>query len=432
MRTNKNVTSMPSHRACALGLLALAVFGCGATPERGGSGGIAGTGGSDGAGGGGSGGSAGTGGMALACLPVEDFLCVNADIDPIEPCCALLAPPDQENACTGNERLVNPTSCTATGTTVAYRLTLLKVADDCNVGYDLDGCVGTSCLNGGIAPNEGMNGVDNALAGLAPIFDAVGTNLNCVNQPLSDALCGLTDDPELGTCMRGTAEPGTECTIIWTCEGGANDGVNCALADDCPDGTCVEDDGCPDAAGKTCEWGDNDGNDCSVDDDCPLGRCSDNIGTCRFGDDDCSMSILPFEALFVIDANPAESCANVQVSSGGDTSDVIVNISTPANEGDPVCASGTLGTIPVTIGGVAGAFGNAVIRMTVSANGFSDGLLGATIGEATLNEVGRHCHGSRGINFHFTWPPSSSTSMTISRLTPRRAAHCRPRSRLAA
>ena len=103
------------------------------------------------------------------------------------------------------------------------------------------------------------------------------------------------------------------------------------------------------------------------------------------------MSIPSFEALFVIDANPAESCANVQVNSGGETSDVILNISTPANEGDPFCASGTLGTIPVTIRGVAVAFSNAVIRMTVSADGFSDGLVGATIGEANFGELVRHC-----------------------------------------
>jgi hypothetical protein len=319
-------------------------------------------------------------------------LCTNTDIDPIEPCCALSAPPDQENACTGNESLVNPTSCTATGITIAYQLTLLKVADDCDVGYDLDTCNGYSCLIGAAAPGEGMNGVDNALAGLGPAHETLGVNPNCVNQALSEALCGLTDDPELATCVGGTAEPGTECTIVrTTCEGGTNDGVSCALSDGCPGGTCVRDDGCPD--GKTCNGGDNDGNDCTVDDDCPLGTCINDIGRCRLDDDDCSMSIAPFEALFVIDANPAESCANVQLSSGGETSDVIVNISTPANEGDPVCASGTLGTIPVTIGGVAGAFGNAVIRMTVSANGFSDGLLGATIGIVTVNELGRHCGG---------------------------------------
>jgi len=144
-------------------VLTLGVMGCSETAGTGGSGGV-----------GGVGGVGGTGGMALACLPVEDILCANTDIDPIEPCCALLAPPDQENACTGNESLVNPTSCTATGTTVMYQLVLLKIAGDCNVGYDLDTCNGYSCERGLIAPGEGIDGVDNALAGLASVQVFVG------------------------------------------------------------------------------------------------------------------------------------------------------------------------------------------------------------------------------------------------------------------
>jgi hypothetical protein len=51
--------------------------------------------------------------------------------------------------------------------------------------------------------------------------------------------------------------------------------------------------------------------------------------------------------------------------------------------GATVCASGQLGIIPVTLAGTAGVLGNAVVRMTVSDAGFSDGLLGATADSET-------------------------------------------------
>ena len=52
-------------------------------------------------------------------------------------------------------------------------------------------------------------------------------------------------------------------------------------------------------------------------------------------------------------------------------------------EGATVCASGQLGILPVTLAGTAGVLGNAVVRMTVSEDGFSDGLLGATADSET-------------------------------------------------
>jgi hypothetical protein len=45
--------------------------------------------------------------------------------------------------------------------------------------------------------------------------------------------------------------------------------------------------------------------------------------------------------------------------------------------------SGQLGILPVTLAGAAGVLGNAVVRMTVSPEGFSDGLLGASADSET-------------------------------------------------
>jgi len=123
-------------------------------------------------------------------------LCVNGEIDPIAPCCELPAPPDVPDACQGNESLVNPTSCTPTGTVVTHRLTYFQVLGDCNTGYDLDRCNGRSCTAGGLATAEGAGGVDNALAGLAPVVDAIGLNLASVNQGFANSLCGGADMDE--------------------------------------------------------------------------------------------------------------------------------------------------------------------------------------------------------------------------------------------
>jgi len=43
------------------------------------------------------------------------------------------------------------------------------------------------------------------------------------------------------------------------------------------------------------------------------------------------------------------------------------------------CLSGTGGSIPFEIVGVPGEFRNAVLRMTISEAGFSNGLLGVTV-----------------------------------------------------
>ena len=261
------------------------------------------------------------------CNPADNR-CTDASIDEITPCCELPVP-DQASACTGSESVTNPTSCTPTGNAVTHRLNTLETASSCNIGYDLDRCDGASCLPGGLAPFEGLQAVDNALTGLAPVLDGVGGNLGGVNQSFSDGLCGITDDPVLGTCLGGSsdAEP------------------------------------------------------CTSDLDCP------GLGAfCLLDDGDCSLEIPPIDIELVVDANFAEGCANVQVNSSGTSSDVILNLASPTEAGT-ACVSGVLGTIPISVAGYPGQFENSVVRMTVSGDGFSDGLLGVTIDEATAVAV---------------------------------------------
>ncbi len=202
-----------------------------------------------------------------------------------------------ESVCTGDESLENPESCDATGTVVTHKLTLFEIVGDCNIGYDLDSCNGQSCLPGGLAPAEGEDGVDNALAGLAPVLEGVGGNLGGVNQAFSDALCGESDQ------------------------------------DDMVEG--------------------------------------------------CETDVTALDLGFAVDANLEEGCANVGLLVGGEEAgSVILNVSAPNNDGN-VCASGTIGTIPVEIGGTEGAFGNATVNITISQGGFSNGVMAATVDSDT-------------------------------------------------
>ena len=164
---NANLGELAARFLVSLTLV-LAVVGC---SEATGTGGEAGTWGGGASGGGG---TAGTGADPLPCQPTTDR-CQNATIGAHEPCCEQ-AVPEQENTCDGSESTVNPASCTPTGNPTTYRLTVMEVEDDCNVGYDLDGCNGQSCVPSGLAPAEGMSGVDNALAGFAPTAEGVGGN----------------------------------------------------------------------------------------------------------------------------------------------------------------------------------------------------------------------------------------------------------------
>lgn len=288
------------------------------------------------AGAGGTGGTAGTGGSPIVLCEPPSDRCENGTINPHEPCCEQKVP-DQANACDGTESTENPATCTATGNTVTHRLTLMEIEDDCNVGYDLDACEGWSCVPTGLTPPEGMSGVDNALAGLGPTLEAIGANLAILNKAFSDSLCGMTESFDTGTC----------------------------------------------------DGGDNDGNACTGNDNCPGADAS-----CKLDDDDCLLEIIPLEIRFVVDTNASEGCANVTVLADGEASAHILNLS------DDGCASGTLGTIPITIRGIEGSLENTVVRMTASPAGFSHGLLGAVMDADTAKIV----RDSLGVEAAVAWP----------------------------
>ncbi|MDH3653004.1 MAG: hypothetical protein OEN21_01940 [Myxococcales bacterium] len=263
---------------------ALMTFGCSEdTSETGGSGGTAGTGGTAGEGGGG-----GTG--PLACAEVDPS-CTNGEVDPTdENCVPALATPPTADVCDGTESLENPTECATTGTTVTHQLTQLEILTDCNLGYDLDGCAGVSCLNGGLAPGEGLDGVDNALAGLAPTLVTVGGNLGGVNQAFYDAVCSGVIDLALR-----------------------------------------------------------------------------------------------------VDANVEAGCATVELLVNGTAAGTVLLNVGPMVEG-AVCASGTIGDLPISIGepgmAVDGAIGNAVVRVSITPDtGFSNGTLGGTVDQATAAAI---------------------------------------------
>ncbi len=255
---------------------ALAAFGCSDDDGSGGSGGSAGSGGA-----GGQGGSGGISVIDPLCADLQGgTLCANGDIEPTVETCTLPVIPSAD-ACDGTESLTNPATCTAIGTTVTVDISELVINGDCNVGYDLDSCGLNSCVPGGLAPGEGVDGIDNALAGLAPVLAGVGGNLGGVNQAFHDGIC----------------------------------------------------------AG------------------------------------DIAIS-------FAIDANDTEGCANVDILDNGVVTDsVILNLSATG------CLSGTIGTIPLNVAGIPGSMGNAVVRVTLSADGLSNGTLGATVDEATAGAI---------------------------------------------
>ena len=216
----------------------------------------------------------------MTCVEASS-MCSSGAIDPIDVTCSLADPPTQANGCNGSESIVNPASCTQTGSSVVHQLTLMQIHQNCNAGYDLDSCNGNSCSLGGLAPGEGVGGVDNALAGMAPILAGVGGNLGGVEQAFHDGICA--------------------------------------------------------------------------------------------GDIDIQ---------FAINTNAAENCAIVQIRDGGALVDTVI-----LNRSNTGCLSGTLGTLPLNIAGIPGTLENAIVRMTVSSTGFSDGILGATVDQGTAGTI---------------------------------------------
>ncbi len=305
-------------------VLALALVACSETSGTagGGAGGIGGAAGSGIGGDGGIGGAAGSGvggdggSTAAICPPVDDR-CTTSEIERHRSCCEP-GVPDQANACNGTESLVNPATCTPTGNGVGYKLTMMEAEADCDVGYDLDACDGETCVRG-FVPGEGLDGVDNALAGLGAFLVGVGVTLRGLNQELSDRICGITDGRGAGTC-----------------EGGDNHGLPCTISGDCPG---------------------------------PTGRCN-------WADDDCLGEVAPLELRLVVDANLPEGCANVELVVGGKVTSHVLNLS------DDGCLSGALGTVSFEERDLYGALHGTVVRMTISEAGFSHGLLGGAMDAA--------------------------------------------------
>jgi hypothetical protein len=409
---------------------------------------------SDSDGGGGSGGGAGGAGGAIdpLCQPVEGE-CMGGEFDSVVLCaaCDIPAPPNPTDACTGSESIDNPASCDAGATTVTYRLTQMLVAEDCSLGFDLDGCDGETCKasEATLTSPDGANGVDNGLSSLTPILPTFETSLTGVEQAFYDSLCGTTNDVTQGVCVGGTAAPDTACVLDKKCNGGTNDGNACAVAADCPGDKMVP--AVCTAATSLCNGGTNDGNACTTDADCPGEKavpatcddlsddaCADGAGnvcksaggacdtdadctapdtcvpdegTCNLDNDDCQEDIAAAVITFEVNENPDAGCATVVVRSvgscggsgttsctmdddctapetceGGGTSTSILNLSAANGDGN-FCMSGELEAIPMPLVGVTGALGNPSVRATLSTDGLSHGVLGATVDSETATAI---------------------------------------------
>jgi hypothetical protein len=406
-----------------------------------------GTGGSGGAGGDGGGGDGGGGGgIDPLCEPVAGK-CMGGETDAITECpqvdaavCTLGQPPAVADACAPDASTDNPNSCMSGGSTITYALTLMQVAEDCDKGFNLDDCNGDSCARPvpsipDPAP-DGADGVDNALSSLQPSLVPLDASLTNVNQAFYDSLCGRTNSPAVGVCEGGT-QATEQCSLAKAC----NDvgGAACMADTDCTaPAKCVDvsDEGCADGSGMVCA---DDNSACTTDADCTSpAKCVADKGTCNLKDDDCLVPIPAAVITFEVDANSASNCANVTVRSigacsdsgicsttnatactsiidcpageicvnttacdadtggmgctapatceGGGTTTSILNLSAENTDGTS-CLSGELEPIPTLLLTVPATLGNPSVRMTLSSGGFSNGVLGATIDEATAKLI---------------------------------------------
>ncbi len=182
----------------------------------------------------------------------------------------------------------------------------------------------------------------------------------------------------------------------------------------------------------------DDGAVCTTDADCTSpAKCVADKGTCNLKDDDCLVPIPAAVITFEVDANSASNCATVTVRStgvcsdggtclgagtmctsiidcpagdfcvqatecdadtgctapatceGGGTTTSFLNLvsSDPTDPTSPSCLSGELEPIPTLLLTVPATLGNPSVRMTLSSGGFSNGVLGATIDEATAKLI---------------------------------------------
>jgi hypothetical protein len=208
----------------------------------------------------------------------------------------------------------------------------------------------------------------------------------------ADATC----DP--GTCLGGgTSEPQV-LNLTAPTNGACEDTGTCTDTGTCsaaPNGPCTSAADCPDPTTETCDNAtactSNDGCDVDVVCDgataCAAGADCDVQGACT-GTGTCSGDAAgPCTSAADCPDPTTETCdgATACTSNDGCAADVVCvgGVEGVSCLGATVCASGELGTIPVTLAGTAGVLGNAVVRMTVSDAGFSDGLLGATADSET-------------------------------------------------
>ncbi|MBW1905495.1 MAG: hypothetical protein JRJ24_09345 [Deltaproteobacteria bacterium] len=307
---------------------------------------------SDSDGGGGAGGGAGGAGGAIdpMCQPVAGE-CMGGELDSVALCdaCDIPDPPDPADACTGSESTDNPASCETGGSTITYRLT------------QMDGCDGETCKasEATLTSPDGANGVDNSLSSLTPVLPTFQTSLTGVEQAFYDSLCGLTNDDTMGVCQGGTAEPDTACT---------------------------DDAGCPDGAGMVCNSA---GNECTTNADCTApDTCVADAGTCNLDNDDCQQEITQAVITFEVDVNPDAGCATVVVRTEGveGMTTSFVNLSAANGDGN-FCMSGKLEAISMPLLDFDGALGNPSVRATLSEDGLSHGVLGATVDSETAEAI---------------------------------------------
>jgi hypothetical protein len=261
--------------------------------------------------------------------------------------------------------------------------------------------------------------------------------------------CALTMECVGGNDDGETCIDDTGCTDVQgTCS--TTVATMCLANTDCPSGeTCenadvgkctdVSDDGCANGDGMICA---DDGAVCTTDADCTSpAKCVADEGTCNLEDDDCLVPIPAAVITFEVDANSASNCANVTVRSigacsdsgicsttnatactsiidcpdgeicvnttacdadtgdmgcaapatceGGGTTTSILNLvsSDPTDPTSTSCLSGELKPIPTLLLSVPATLGNPSVRMTLSSGGFSHGVLGATMDEATAKLI---------------------------------------------
>ncbi|UCF46482.1 MAG: hypothetical protein JSU89_04655, partial [Myxococcales bacterium] len=187
-------------------------------------------------------------------------------------------PPTLTDAC-ADPTLTNPASCETAETDlpVDHQVTLLVSEKNIDKGFNLDGknttglqCVGgpsagndcmtmtdcpmgtceqvdRSCTQGTLASGaDGTNGVDNQVAGLLPLLEDIGSDLQNLDDALEAALC--VDPPgTLDLVIRLAASTTADCAnaqivlsdmVVGTCDedSGDNEGFPCTTNADCTSG----------------------------------------------------------------------------------------------------------------------------------------------------------------------------------------------------